>query len=83
MGFCTSDEQHGFLAKAPVFEQLLIGDGFILIKYWFSVSDAEQERRFQGPANDALRWWKLSEVDLEASSVGPATHEQRTPCPPL
>ena len=66
MGFCTSDEYHRFLTQAPVFEQLLIDDGIILIKYWFSVSDAEQERRFQSRVHDPLRRWKLSEVDLEA-----------------
>ena len=66
MGFCTSTEYHRFLAQCPVFEHLLIDDGIILVKYWFSVSDDEQERRFQSRVNDPLRRWKLSEMDLEA-----------------
>jgi len=66
MGFCTSTEYHRFLAQCPVFEQLLLADGIILVKYWFSVSDAEQERRFQARVTDPLRRWKLSEMDLEA-----------------
>ena len=66
MGFCTSEEYHRFLAQCPVFEHLLLEDGIILVKYWFSVSDAEQERRFQARVHDPLRRWKLSEIDLEA-----------------
>jgi polyphosphate kinase 2 len=66
MGFCTSTEYHRFLAQCPVFEHLLLEDGIILVKYWFSVSDAEQERRFQSRVADPLRRWKLSEMDLEA-----------------
>ena len=66
MGFCTSAEYHRFLAQCPVFEHLLIEDGIILVKYWFSVSDEEQERRFQSRINDPLRRWKLSAMDLEA-----------------
>lgn len=66
MGFCTSEEYHRFLAQCPIFERLLIEDGIILIKYWFSVSDEEQERRFQSRMNDPLRRWKLSPMDLEA-----------------
>ena len=66
MGFCTSEEYHRFLVQCPVFEHLLIDDGIILVKYWFSVSDAEQERRFQSRVSDPLRRWKLSEMDLEA-----------------
>jgi polyphosphate kinase 2 len=66
MGFCTSDEYHRFLRQCPVFEHQLIEDGIILAKYWFSVSDDEQERRFQSRINDPLRRWKLSAIDLEA-----------------
>ncbi len=66
MGFCTSDEYHRFLSQCPVFEHQLIEDGIILVKYWFSVSDEEQERRFQSRLNDPLRRWKLSPMDLEA-----------------
>lgn len=66
MGFCTPDEHALFLNQAPVFEQLLINDGILLRKYWFSVSQAEQLRRFRKRRNDPLRQWKLSPMDLEA-----------------
>ncbi len=66
MGFCTSEEYHRFLAQCPVFEHQLIEDGIILVKYWFSVSDTEQERRFQSRLDDPLRRWKLSPMDVEA-----------------
>lgn len=66
MGFCTPDEHARFLEQAPVFEQLLIDDGIQLRKYWFSVSQAEQLRRFRKRRNDPLRQWKLSPMDLEA-----------------
>ncbi|MGF7233958.1 MAG: polyphosphate kinase 2 [Frankia sp.] len=66
MGFATPEECELFLTQAPVFEQLLIEDGIILLKYWFSVSDAEQEKRFQARLADPLRQWKLSPMDLES-----------------
>jgi polyphosphate kinase 2 len=66
MGFCTDDQYQRFLRQGPVFEHQLIEDGIILIKYWFSVSDDEQERRFQSRVEDPLRRWKLSPIDLEA-----------------
>ena len=59
MGFCTNDEYHEFLRSCPEFENMLIRSGIILIKYWFSVSDAVQEERFQGRLNDVTRSWKL------------------------
>jgi polyphosphate kinase 2 len=66
MGFCTDEQYQRFLRQCPVFEHQLIEDGIILIKYWFSVSDDEQERRFQSRVDDPLRRWKLSPIDLEA-----------------
>jgi polyphosphate kinase 2 len=66
MGFCTPDEYRRFLHQCPIFERLLVEDGIILIKYWFSVSDEEQERRFQSRIDDPMRRWKLSGMDLEA-----------------
>jgi polyphosphate kinase len=66
MGFCTDEEYRRFLRQCPVFEHQLIEDGIVLIKYWFSVSDDEQERRFQSRVDDPLRRWKLSPIDLEA-----------------
>jgi polyphosphate kinase 2 len=66
MGFCTDAEHRRFLEQAPVFERMLIDDGILLRKYWFSVSDAEQQRRFKGRLKDPMRRWKLSPMDLES-----------------
>lgn len=66
MGFCTDEEYWEFLRSAPEFENMLIRSGITLIKYWFSVSDEEQERRFQDRINDPTKRWKLSDMDLEA-----------------
>lgn len=66
MGFCSEDEYREFLRWAPEFERMLVRSGIILIKYWFSVSDAEQERRFQARAEDPTKHWKLSPMDLES-----------------
>ncbi|HEY4418528.1 MAG TPA: polyphosphate kinase 2, partial [Pseudonocardia sp.] len=66
MGFCTPEEYTRFLRQCPVFEQLLVEDGIILRKYWFSVSDGEQERRFRDRMSDPMRQWKLSPMDLES-----------------
>ena len=66
MGFCTDEEYKEFLRTAPDFERMLVRSGLILIKYWFSVSDEEQERRFQARVNDPMRRWKLSPMDLES-----------------
>ena len=66
MGFCTNDEYQRFLRQCPAFERMIIDDGIILVKYWFSVSDDEQERRFQGRLKDPLKRWKLSPIDLES-----------------
>ncbi|HEX5117956.1 MAG TPA: polyphosphate kinase 2 [Pseudonocardiaceae bacterium] len=66
MDFCTPDEYRLFLAQCPVFERMLIDDGILLRKYWFSVSDDEQLRRFQGRMDDPLKRWKLSPMDLES-----------------
>ncbi|HOT52542.1 MAG TPA: polyphosphate kinase 2 [Anaerolineaceae bacterium] len=64
MGFCTEEEVNEFFRTVPEFENMLIRSGIILIKYWFSVSNAEQERRFQARINDITRRWKLSPMDL-------------------
>ena len=66
MGFCTDAEYWDFLHSAPEFERMLIRSGIQLVKYWFSVSDEEQERRFQSRIDDPVRRWKLSPMDLEA-----------------
>ena len=64
MGFCTEEEYQEFMRSCPEFERMLVRSGIILIKYWFSVSDAEQERRFQARLDDPMRRWKLSPMDL-------------------
>jgi polyphosphate kinase len=68
MGFCTDDEYREFLRSCPEFERMLTRSGIIVIKYWFSVSDAEQERRFQARIADRTKRWKLSPMDLESRS---------------
>lgn len=66
MGYCTDAEYEEFLRSCPEFENMLIRSGIILIKYWFSVSDEEQERRFQDRINDPTKRWKISPMDLES-----------------
>jgi polyphosphate kinase 2 len=66
MGFCTQDEYVEFLRSCPEFERMLIRSGIILLKYWFSVSDEEQERRFHDRAGNPARRWKLSAMDLQS-----------------
>jgi polyphosphate kinase 2 len=66
MGFCTDEEYQDFMRAAPRFEELLIRSGMILVKYWLSVSDEEQERRFKARIEDETKQWKLSKMDLEA-----------------
>ena len=66
MGFCSEEEYREFLRSCPEFERMLVRSGIILIKYWFSVSDEEQERRFQARLTDPVRRWKLSPMDLES-----------------
>ena len=66
MGFCTHEEYVEFLRSCPEFEHMLQRSGIILIKYWFSVSDEEQERRFKDRIKDPTKRWKLSPMDLEA-----------------
>ncbi len=66
MGFCTENEYLEFLHGCPEFERMLVRSGIILLKYWFSVSDEEQERRFQDRMQDATKRWKLSPMDLES-----------------
>ena len=66
MGFCTDDEYSEFLRSCPEFERMLVRSGIQLVKYWFSVSDEEQEKRFQARLDDPTKHWKLSPMDLEA-----------------
>jgi len=66
MGFCTPEEHRRFLHQCPIFERMLVDDGVILLKYWFSVSDEEQERRFRARIDDPLKQWKLSPMDVES-----------------
>jgi polyphosphate kinase len=66
MGFCTESEYLEFMHSCPEFERMLIRSGIVLVKYWFSVSDEEQERRFQSRMKDPTKRWKLSPMDLES-----------------
>ena len=68
MGFCTEDEYREFLRSCPEFERMLVRSGIIFVKYWFSVSDAEQEKRFQSRLVEPHKRWKLSPMDLESRS---------------
>ena len=68
MGFCTDAEYDEFLRSCPQFERMLVRSGILLIKYWFSVSDDEQEHRFQKRMKDPTRSWKLSPMDVESRS---------------
>lgn len=66
MGFCSDEEYKEFMRSCPEFERMLVRSGIQLIKYWFSVSDDEQERRFQKRLTDPTKQWKLSPMDLES-----------------
>jgi polyphosphate kinase 2 len=66
MGFCTNEEYEEFLRSCPEFEKMLIRSGIILVKYWFSVSDHEQEKRFQDRITDPTKRWKISPMDVES-----------------
>lgn len=68
MEFCTEDEYQEFLRTCPEFENMLIRDGLMLLKYWFSISDKEQEKRFTARNEDPLKRWKLSPMDLASRS---------------
>ena len=68
MGFCTQEQYELFAQQVPLFERMLVDDGIVLIKYWLSLSDAEQRRRFQARIDDPAKRWKLSPMDLEAQT---------------
>jgi polyphosphate kinase 2 len=66
MGFCSDEEYEEFFRSVPEFEKMLVRSGIVLVKYWFSISDAEQHKRFQMRIRDPLKQWKLSPMDLES-----------------
>jgi polyphosphate kinase len=66
MGFCTEAEYHEFLRACPLFEEMLVRAGIVLVKYWFSVNDEEQERRFRDRMKNPIKRWKLSPMDIES-----------------
>jgi polyphosphate kinase len=66
MGFCTDEEYRDFLHSCTLFEKMLIRSGMILIKYWFSVNDEEQEKRFQERMHNPIKRWKLSPMDIQS-----------------
>ena len=69
MGFCTNDEYWEFLRSCPNFERMLIRSGIILVKYWFSVSEEEQEKRFMSRLKDPTKHWKLSPMDMKSREL--------------
>ena len=77
MGFCTPQQTQAFLKQAPVFEQLLVDDGIILLKYWLTVDQARQEERFAERLADPLKRWKLSPIDLKAREAYAAYGQAR------
>lgn len=66
MGFCTEEQYNDFLESAPAFERMIVNSGIKLLKYWLSVSDDEQERRFQSRAKNSAKRWKLSDMDIKS-----------------
>jgi polyphosphate kinase 2 len=68
MGFCTDEQYTNFVTTVPLLEEALISDGIVLVKYWLSLSDSEQRRRFQARIDNPAKRWKLSPMDLEAQS---------------
>jgi polyphosphate kinase 2 len=66
MGYCTDEQYELFLKQAPTFERMLVEDGIVVLKYWFSVSDDVQEQRFRRRLNDPVRRWKLSDTDVQS-----------------
>ena len=66
MGFCTKEQTETFLTAVPEFERMLVADGILLLKYWLEVSPKEQEKRFKERADDPLKRWKISPIDVEA-----------------
>ena len=66
LGYCTPEEHQRFLRQCPIFERMLVEDGIRLHKYWFSVSDSEQQARFESRLTDPMRRWKLSTTDVES-----------------
>jgi len=77
MGFCTDEEYREFMRAVPDFETMLVRSGIVLVKYWFSVSQQEQRKRFAARANDPLKHWKLSPIDLASADQWDAYSEAR------
>ena len=82
MGFCTPEEYREFLRSCPEFERMLVRSGIILIKYWFSISDEEQEKRFQRRIHDPTKRWKLSPMDMQSRASGSSIQRPRMICSP-
>ena len=80
MGFCTEEEFEEFFRSVPEFERMLVRSGIILIKYWFSITDDEQQFRFLMRIHDPLKQWKLSPMDVESRGRGRPTPRPRRPC---
>ncbi len=80
MGYCTEEQYQEFLRSCPEFERMLVRSGIQLIKYWFSVSNEEQERRFQRRIQDPTKRWKLSPMDLESRRTGSSIPKPKMRC---
>ena len=80
MGFCTDDDVEEFFRSVPEFERMLVRSGIILIKYWFSITDEEQQFRFMMRIHDPLKQWKLSPMDVESRAAGRTTPRPRKRC---
>jgi polyphosphate kinase 2 (PPK2 family) len=82
MGFCTADEVEEFFRSVPEFERMLVRSGIVLLKYWFSITDEEQEFRFKMRIHDPLKQWKLSPMDMESRVHWEGTRRPRKRCWP-
>ena len=83
MGFCTEEEYWNFLRSCPRFEEMLIHSGILVVKYWFSVSDEEQEKRFRDRIEDPLKRWKFSEWTWSPGVNGWNTARLKMKCFPI
>ena len=77
MGFCTEEEVEEFFRSVPEFERMLVRSGIILIKYWFSITDDEQQFRFLMRIHDPLKQWKLSPMDVESRRLWESLHQSQ------
>lgn len=80
MGYCTENEYDEFLRSCPEFERMLVRSGTFVLKYWFSVSDEQQEKRFKNRIKSPVKRWKFSPMDIESRSRWLEYSKAKTPC---